>query len=150
MKYTEIEGNLIDLAKAGEFDLITHGCNCLKNWGAGIALSMKGNFPLAFKTDQKMDIPSLGKISICKDYSFDIVNIYSQYYPGQSSVKYDYPDDRYNALRSAFKQINTAYKGKHIGIPLIGCGYGGLTWEKVSVIIKTFLPDLDITIVIFK
>ena len=33
----EVEGNLIDLALEGRFDLIAHGCNCHKIMGAGIA-----------------------------------------------------------------------------------------------------------------
>jgi len=40
MKYQEIEGDLIKLAKQGEFDVITHGCNCHNIMGAGIALQM--------------------------------------------------------------------------------------------------------------
>lgn len=44
MKYQEIEGDLISLALQGKFDVITHGCNCFCNMGAGIALQMAKNF----------------------------------------------------------------------------------------------------------
>jgi O-acetyl-ADP-ribose deacetylase (regulator of RNase III) len=36
----EIEGDLIDLAKRGHFDVVTHGCNCFCTMGAGIAPQM--------------------------------------------------------------------------------------------------------------
>lgn len=42
--YQEIEGDLITLAKQGKFDVITHGCNCLSNMGAGIAPQMAKAF----------------------------------------------------------------------------------------------------------
>jgi len=35
MKYAQ--GNLIDLALAGEFDLIAHGANCFCTMGEGLA-----------------------------------------------------------------------------------------------------------------
>lgn len=28
MRYQEVDGDLIELAKKGEFDVIAHGCNC--------------------------------------------------------------------------------------------------------------------------
>ena len=42
--YQEIEGDLIALAKQGKFDVITHGCNCMSNMGAGIAPQMAKAF----------------------------------------------------------------------------------------------------------
>ena len=64
--YREIEGDLIELAKKGEFDVITHGCNCLCTMGAGIAPQMAR----AFNADKlpkekefyKGDINKLGTI----------------------------------------------------------------------------------------
>ena len=35
--YSEIEGDLIEFAKEGRLDVITHGCNCMCTMGAGIA-----------------------------------------------------------------------------------------------------------------
>ena len=37
MNYKEIEGNLISLALAGNFDVIAHGCNCFCTMQSGIA-----------------------------------------------------------------------------------------------------------------
>ena len=42
-----IEGDLIQLALDGEFDLIIHGCNCFCSMGAGIAKSIREIFPEA-------------------------------------------------------------------------------------------------------
>ena len=44
MKYQEIYGDLIELAKQGKFNVIAHGCNCFCTMGAGIAVPMKEAF----------------------------------------------------------------------------------------------------------
>ena len=46
-----IKGDLIQLAKNGEFDVIIHGCNCFCTMGAGIAKTIKDIFPEAYKAD---------------------------------------------------------------------------------------------------
>ena len=43
-RYNEVTGNLITLAKKGEFDVIAHGCNCFCTMGAGIAPHMAREF----------------------------------------------------------------------------------------------------------
>jgi O-acetyl-ADP-ribose deacetylase (regulator of RNase III) len=43
-RYSEVTGNLITLAKQGEFDVIAHGCNCFCTMGAGIAPHMAREF----------------------------------------------------------------------------------------------------------
>ena len=40
----EIQGDLIKLAIAGEFNVIAHGCNCMQNMGAGIAKQIAKKF----------------------------------------------------------------------------------------------------------
>ena len=43
-KYQEVQGDLIELAKQGKFDVIAHGCNCHCTMGAGIAPQMAKAF----------------------------------------------------------------------------------------------------------
>lgn len=43
-RYLEVNGDLITLAKQGEFDVIAHGCNCFCTMGAGIAPRMAREF----------------------------------------------------------------------------------------------------------
>jgi len=122
MSFKERDGNLIKLSKQGEFDDIIHGCNCGKDWGAGIALSMKKSYPLAFQND--LNTPStMGDITICKDYDCcDIINSYTQFYKGKNKWGKDSDFNRYKAIESCMEKINENYQGKTIGIPLIGCG----------------------------
>ena len=49
MKY--IKGDLIKLALIGNFEVIAHGCNCMCTMGAGIAKTIKSEFPEAYQAD---------------------------------------------------------------------------------------------------
>ena len=145
----EISGNLIKLAKEGKFDLIIHGCNCQKKWGAGIALSLKEELPLAYQADLDYDTPKLNEYSTCDDYDFTVINAYTQFYPGGSFYQNDTKEKRMESIKNVFIDLNKKYKGKHIGLPLIGCGYGGLDWDEVKLYIQMYLSDMEITVVHF-
>lgn len=151
--YREIEGDLIALARRGEFDAITHGCNCFSNMGAGIAVAMKRAFGCDnFRLESPMtrgDINKLGQIDfevkgISPDKSVIIINSYTQYMP---SVQFKPLD--YEALTLCMRKINHIFKGKHIGLPKIGAGLAGGDWERIKEIIKTELKDCDVTVVVF-
>lgn len=157
MAYKEVEGDLIKLAQKGEFDVVAHGCNCFCTMGAGIAPQMAkafgaDKFPLE-EEKFKGSINKLGMIS----YKFvdraepfkklAVVNAYSQYglgnnHPGGSDQPLDY-----DALALCFKKINHRFKGKHIGLPQIGCGLAGGKWSIVRKLIQAHLYDMDVTVV---
>jgi len=158
--YREITGNLLTMAKAGEFDMIVHGCNCFATMGAGIAAEVAEVFPEAKEADEKFSrtIPrSLAKLGLYSKAiiplkgkkELTVVNAYTQYQPG--------PDFRMEALEKWIVKINAwiehqAYikEGYKIGFPQIGCGIGGGDWEEVK---RTILDKMhlkfDITFVYF-
>ena len=45
--------------------------------------------------------------------------------------------------------MNHEFKGKHIGLPQIGCGIAGGDWDVVKLLIKQELKDCDVTVVIY-
>jgi O-acetyl-ADP-ribose deacetylase (regulator of RNase III) len=146
--WEEVDGDLIKLSKTGIYDVIAHGCNCQKNFGAGIALGIKKAYPLAYQND--LDTPSpMGDITVCKDYTeVDIVNAYTQYYPGKGGHGKDTKYHRYASIRSVMAKIDHLYHKKHVALPLLGCGLAGLKWSKVRKIIKEELKSVaKITIV---
>lgn len=149
--YREIYGNLITLAQKGEFDVIGHGCNCFCRMGAGIAPQMAKAFgvdKLPLESEENKGLKSkLGKIDYVVLDSVIAVNIYSQYNWKQTPTHK--PLDL-EALTKALKEMNEVFKGKHIGLPQIGCGLAGGNWEEVREIIKAELKDCEVTIVIFK
>lgn len=159
MKFNEIEGDLISLAIEGCFDVIAHGCNCFCVQGAGLAPQMvkafgTDTFPMEAE-EYRGDINKLGtidyqlwkpEISIGKVVY--IVNCYSQYdMTGRREGKIDLD---YDALKLCFKKMNHIFKGKHIGLPLIGCYLAGGNWDIVKDMIKATFDQCGITIVHYK
>ena len=152
-----IKGNLITLAQSGAFDVISHGCNCFCQMGAGIAPQMakafgadkfhmederyKGMYNKLGQIDfQPIILPTTGKELI-------VVNSYSQYgfgrnHDGGSNTPLDY-----DALTMCMKKINYIFKGCRVGLPWIGCGLAGGDKERVRDILATTLTDVELTIV---
>lgn len=146
MSYKKIKGDLIKDALDGDFDAIVHGCNCFNTMGAGIARTIRMNFPDAYEEDCKTkcgDKDKLGTYSsiACDVYNMKkvtIINAYTQYhYWGGHNADYD-------AIEKVFKLINSNFKGKTIGIPRIGAGLAGGDWKKIKKSIKKACTDVNI------
>ncbi|NCP97670.1 macro domain-containing protein [archaeon] len=149
----EIQGDLIELALNGKFDVIVHGCNCFCNMGAGIAKTIKEIFPDAYYRDLqtiKGDKTKLGTLNFSYESKIPlyIINAYTQYYYGISENG-NVPVD-YEAIRSCMKKLKSLFKNSHIGMPLIGCGLAGGKWEIVKKIIDEELKGMNVTIVHYK
>ena len=170
-----IEGDLIELAKQGHFDVITHGCNCFNTMGAGIAVAMReifgcNKFPME-APEYKGDINKLGTIDyrivnlvlskpiklgnlnlLAPDFGgfpLAVVNSYTQYHYGRNHIDgKDKPFD-YDAITLCMRKINHIFKGKSIGLPKIGCGLAGGEWSVVQQIIERELIDMNVTIINF-
>jgi O-acetyl-ADP-ribose deacetylase (regulator of RNase III) len=157
--YKEVFGDLIELAKRGQFDVIGHGCNCFCAMSAGIAPQMAvafgcNKFPMEDKSTSG-DINKLGQVDWTVltiavgngdfdvlDHDLAVVNIYSQYTPNVALKPLDY-----EALTLGLRKINHLFKGKRVGLPLIGAGLAGGEWSRIKEIIQTELKDCEITIV---
>jgi O-acetyl-ADP-ribose deacetylase (regulator of RNase III) len=171
MSYREIEGDLIVLAKEGMFDVISHGCNCLSNMGAGIAPQMAKAFGVD-KFEMELWGESIEKLG-CIDYEtfvlgkntiwnlldadnkqnepeLVVVNSYTQYRYGKNHADGVSKPLDYEALTLCMRKINHIFKGKHIGLPKIGAGLAGGDWERIKQIIQTELKDCEVTVVIYK
>lgn len=146
-----IRGDLIEMAKNGEFDLIVHGCNCFCTMGAGIAKGIKATFPAAYEADLRTSSGDRAKLGTCTAAQFDqngspliVVNAYTQFdYRGSG------PKVNYEALRSCFRWIKKHYSGKRIGFPKIGAGLAGGDWSKIAAIIDEELAGEDAMLVEF-
>ena len=78
-----------------------------------------------------------------------IVNAYTQYGFGRNHSNGTQIPLDYEALTLCMRKINHNFKGKHIGLPQIGCGLAGGDWLRVKSIIQTELKDCNVTVVIF-
>ena len=140
-----ITGDLIRLAKAGEFDVIVHGANCLCTMGAGIARQIAKEFPRAFEVDRTTESGNRKKLGTCTTAdcgSIIVVNAYTQFGYGGGIANIDY-----DAVRSCMRCVADAYPDKRIGLPKIGAGLAGGDWDLIYAIIEDELAGMDVTIV---
>jgi O-acetyl-ADP-ribose deacetylase (regulator of RNase III) len=168
-RYDEVTGDLIVLAKTGEFDVIAHGCNCRSTMGAGIAPHMARNFGCD-KFEMETWGPTIEKLG-CIDYEtfvigknaiwsltdadnklnepeLTVVNAYTQNNYGANHKDGVTKPVDYEAITMCMRKMNVIFKGKHIGLPKIGAGLAGGNWDRIKNIIQTELIDCKVTIVI--
>ena len=166
-------GDLLALAQDGKFDVIVHGCNCFCTMGAGIAKSIKHQFPAAYEADlltHEGDPNKLGTytsaVVSCQPKKkaskndettsqLTIINAYTQYYwkPREKIVNGRRRLIRpvnYDAIRLAFRNIKQEYSGKRVGYPKIGAGLAGGDWQVISRIIDEELEGEDHTLVVYQ
>ena len=155
--YKEVKGNLITLALIGEFDVIAHGCNCFSTMGAGIAPQMAKEFgcdmyPMELQWPGN-PITKLGNIDHqggnTAGRQLFVVNAYTQFSYGRNHADGVAKPVDYHAILMCFKKMNHVFKGKHIGLPQIGCGLAGGDWKVVKYLIKKYLSDCDVTVVMY-
>ena len=146
-----IKGDLINLALEGHFDIIVHGCNCFCNMGAGIARTIRQEFPEALAADMQTtsgDKEKLGNFSSttvtrCGN-TIIIINGYTQFAFHGREVLADY-----KAITRLFAKLKKTYPGKRFGYPKIGAGLAGGDWTKISAIINRKLHGENHTLVLF-
>jgi O-acetyl-ADP-ribose deacetylase (regulator of RNase III) len=130
--------------------------------GAGIAPQMAGafgcdKFPMEGQ-QHRGDYNKLGQIDwkvntyTGENGKFDlaVVNSYTQYGFGLNHEGGTARPLDYDALRLCMRKINHQFKGRHVGLPLIGCGLAGGDEKTVKSLIKEELKDCKVTIVHLK
>jgi len=123
LKHTK--GNLLDLAEAGEFDIIVQGCNCFCRMGSGIAKEIRARYPRAWNVDMltnEGDYTKLGNWTDADAGTFWIINAYTQYdtakAPGEDVFEY-------TAFELILQKLHHQFGSKRIGLPYIGMGLAG-------------------------
>lgn len=146
-KYVEVYGDLLE--QIHEFDVIAHGCNCFNSMGAGIAGVISRKFPEAYEADKKTIKGSYNKLGTFtnvliegKEKSTYLLNLYTQFQGGANL--------NLLALRMCMHKVNRYFKGKKVGLPLIGAGIAGGDWNVISQVIKEELVDCYVTVVKLK
>lgn len=146
-----IHGDLLELARRGEFDVIIHGCNCMCEMGKGIALAIKQQFPQAYIADVKTGKGNRLKLGSFSSATVDtgrgslvIVNAYTQFDFKGKGIQADY-----TAIRRAMLAIARDFATRRIGYPKIGAGLAGGDWSIISAIIDEEFDGLDHTFVEF-
>ena len=139
LKHTE--GNLLDLAESGEFDIIVQGCNCFNTMGGGIAREIRERYPVAAIVDNetlKGDYNKLGNYTTAFTGKFLIVNAYTQYNMSQGTDVFEYA-----AFQLILEKLSFVYPGKRFGLPYIGMGLAGGDKDIIIPMIEMFAERIS-------
>jgi O-acetyl-ADP-ribose deacetylase (regulator of RNase III) len=137
-----VTGDLLQMGKDKEFDIIMHGCNCYNTMGAGIAAQVAQQFPDARLADDETirgDAGKLGTYSIGMSGRLVILNCYTQY--GISSTGNDVFE--YNAFERVLDKIQYRFGKWRIGLPLIGMGLAGGDEGRIVPMIEQFAERVE-------
>lgn len=151
LKHTR--GNLLDLAEAGEFDIIVQGCNCFNTMGGGIAREIRERYPDAAFVDsetERGDYDKLGNYTTAFTGKFLIVNAYTQYNMSRGTDVFEY-----TAFQLILEKLLHKYPAKRIGLPYIGMGLAGGDPDTIIPMIEWFAQGVNeqggtVTLVEFK
>lgn len=146
IKYTK--GNLLDT----NAEALVNTVNTVGVMGKGIALQFKNRFPNNYKIYKdacKSETFKTGQVLVVQEGDLlnqkFIINFPTKaHWKGAST--YEYIVSGLKALKQAIKE----YGIKSIAIPPLGCGNGGLDWNKVKVIIENELAGVDTEILIYE
>lgn len=138
------KGNLLDMAEAGEFDIIIHGCNCMNAMGGGIARQIAQRYPEVQAEDDKTvrgSYMKLGNFTYERPIgkNFDVINAYTQYttsIAGEDVFEYV-------AFELVLQKVLREFGGQRYGIPLIGMGLAGGDKQRIMPIINEWAKKVS-------
>ncbi len=139
------KGDMFEIA----VDARVNTVNCMGVMGTGIALAFKNRYPDMFKDYQSACREGLvrpGNLHVWKSLTGDwVINF---------PTKRDWRDpSRYEDILSGLEALRTYLRECgpiSVALPSLGCGHGGLDWDKVSSMIKNSLGDLEARILVFE
>jgi len=126
-------------------DILVNPVNCIGVMEKGLALEFKKRYPDMYKTyrtlcDEGLLEPGLLHIWLDNDSGKHIINFPTKDH-WRNPSKYEYIE---NGLASLQSWLNRNGTDKKIAIPPLGCGNGGLDFDKVSRMIVGALETLRV------
>ncbi len=140
LKHTK--GNLLDLAEAGDFDVIVQGCNCFCAMGSGIAKEIRNRYPEAWQVDydtEMGDMFKLGTFTSAHTGKFVIVNAYTQY----NTSKQGEDVFEYASFEVILKKLAYAYGNRRFGFPYIGMGLAHGDRIRIMAMLENFANEIS-------
>lgn len=139
-----VSGNCFDRAA----DVRVNTVNCVGVMGKGIALQFKQRYPkmfLDYKTACERGEVTPGRLHTYGTSDCLIVNFPTKRHWHKPS-RYEDVDAGLDALRSLLAPMGRV----HVTLPALGCGNGGLDWNRVSQMIGFDLGDLDAEVFVYQ
>jgi O-acetyl-ADP-ribose deacetylase (regulator of RNase III) len=146
MSLIHTTGNLIDLAEAGQYNVIVQGCNCYNTMGSGIAKEIRKRYSNAAFVDYQTkagDYLKLGNFTICNTGKFSIINAYTQFGFNRNETSADLFE--YTAFALILQKLVYMFPGCNFGFPYIGCGLAGGDETVIVSMLEKFADDVEKT-----
>lgn len=147
-----LDGDLLQVQKMLNIDVICHQVNCQGVMGSGIAKQIRDTYPQVYdEYRKKFTIAGNDKYSLLGqaqvvglDDNFltgrkvlHVCNLFSQFNYGYDGQRYTSYDAFWNALHQLKSKVA---KGSTIGFPYkIGCDRGGANWKIIEAMIEEVL-----------
>lgn len=144
-----VKGDFFDF----DADIRVNTVNCVGVMGAGVALAFKKKYPEMFKEYVRQckeneiypGKPSVWKQEDMFSKGIEIINFPTKNH-WRNPSKYEYVEDGLVWLSNYLKNKD----GLTITLPALGCGHGGLDWEKVKKLIIKYLEETTNKILVFE
>ena len=138
-----VKGNIFN----SECAVLVNPVNCVGVMGKGLALEFKNRYPAMFQIYKnachtKELLP--GRPMFVKGPNKSVILFPTKYHWKEKS-KIIYIKDGLEAVSHYYKSFDI----KSIAFPKLGCGLGGLSWEKVKPLMEQYLSMLDIDVEIY-
>jgi len=144
---TYCTGNILDTKAYA----IVNPVNLVGVMGKGLALAIKERYPANF--DAYAKACERGHIGIGKLFCYEEADLHGKRLIINFPTKRHWRNpSEYNYIASglnALKKTIIAKDTPSIAIPALGCGNGGLDWERVKSFIEYWLKDLEAEIYVY-
>lgn len=146
-KLKHAKGNLLDLAEAGEFDIVVQGCNCFNTMGGGIAREIAEKYPTAARADRNTRYGDIRKLGTWSEFDtgidsgrFLIINAYTQYNMSTGEDVFEYL-----AFELILQKLAHEFPSKRFGFPYIGMGLAMGDKTKILAMLENFAYTINST-----
>lgn len=139
-----IKGDLLQMGRDNQFDIVVHGCNCFNTMGGGIARQVKEQFPDAWLADQETlagDRNKLHNYTIGMSGRLVIINAYTQYGFNKTGEAADLFE--YESFYSILKKLETRFGKYRFGFPMIGMGLAGGRQDVILGMLQDFGNSIE-------
>ncbi len=137
-----IEKSVIDV----EMGIVAHGVNCQGKMGSGVAKAIREKWPIVYEKYKKQSTGAamLGGcqlVTVNPDDSLHVANCYTQIYYGYGGGKYADA----NAVGRSMEAVGMFADIYNLPVfmPRIGCGLGGLDWDKDVLPIMEYVAEIN-------
>jgi O-acetyl-ADP-ribose deacetylase (regulator of RNase III) len=141
-------GNLLD----ADTEALVNTVNTVGVMGKGVALQFKEKYPVNFKCYAeacKRGEVKVGLMFVTLDRTLEGEKIIINF---PTKTEY-YRKSQYRFIEDGLQDLVKIIDEQHIksvALPPLGCGYGGLNWDKVKALIEKYLGDSPARILVYQ